>query len=206
MGSIRKTLLAVGFTALALAVLLWVGNSVFRGEKEETVTSSAILERISDNYFVVTKSAFVDEEVEITVDKGSSWSNFFWGQTITARGRVRVDIGVDLSGITEDDIAIDHKAKTVTVAVPQAEILDASQYGNIELATKQGILKTLLDSDPNEDHNRAVAQLLTEARASISDDTALFEEARLDSLRVLELIIQSFGYTLALPDAAAASA
>lgn len=199
MGTIRKTLFAVGFAALALAVLLYVGNSVFRGGDEETVTSTAILERISDNYFVVTKSAIIDEEVEMTVDKGSSWSNFFWGQELTARGRIRIDIGVDLAGISEDDIAIDHKNRTVTIAVPQAEILDASQYGNIEVATKQGILKTLLDSDPNDDHNRAQAQLITEARAAISEDAVLFEEARRDSLRVLELIVRSFDYTLASP-------
>jgi hypothetical protein len=195
----RKTLFTLGFVALAAAVLLYVGNAVFRGGDKIEVTSQAILERISDNYFVVTKSAFVDEETEIAIDKGSTWSNFFWGQTLTARGRIRIDIGVDLSGITEDDIAIDHREKTVTIAVPQAEILDASQHGNIEVETKQGILKTLLDSDPNEDHNRALAQLITEAKAAISGDATLFEDARRDSTRILELIVQSFGYTLTVP-------
>ncbi|MEA3248800.1 MAG: DUF4230 domain-containing protein [Patescibacteria group bacterium] len=200
MGTIRKTLLTLGFAALAIAVLLFVGNSIFRGGDKVDVTSQAILERISDNYFVVTKSAFVDEMTEITIDKGSSWSNFFWGQTLTARGRVRIDIGVDLSGITEDDIVIDHANKTVVIAVPQAEILDASQHGNIEVESKQGILKTLLDSDPNDDHNRALAQLITEAKVAVSEDTSLFVEARNDSTRILELIVQSFGYTLAVPE------
>jgi hypothetical protein len=196
MGNFRKTLFALGFAALAITAMLVAGYMIFRPTPAETVTSTAILERISDNYFVVTKSAIVDEEVEITVDKGSAWSNFFWGQTITARGKVRIDIGVDLSDITEDDISIDHKNKTVSIAVPQSEILDASQYGNIEVGNKQGLLKTLLDSDPNEDHNRAVTQLITEARAAISGDTELFAEARLDSMKLLELIVKSFGYEL----------
>ncbi len=206
MGTVRKTLLTLGFAALALAVLIWVGSSVFGGGAKERVTSTAILDRISDNYFVVTKSAIVDEEVEMTIDSGSPWSDFFWGQTITARGRIRVDIGVDLSNISEEDIAIDHRTRTVTIAVPRAEILDASQYGDIEVTSKQGILKTLLDSDPNEDHNRALARLVTEARAAVSEDADLFEEARLDSTRILELIVQSFGYELAVPGRAPESA
>jgi len=192
-----RYLYAFGFALIAVAVLLLVIKFGFMNQTERTeVTSRAIIERIADNYFVVTKSAIIYEEVEINVDKGSAWSNLLWGQTVKARGTVRIDIGVDLAGLDENDIVIDNAAKTVSIAVPRAEILDASQYGAIEVDSKQGVLKWLTDNDPNEDHNTALQRLLEEARTSVSTDERLFTEARQDSTKLLELIVESFGYTL----------
>ncbi len=190
-------LYAIGFVALAIAALIiTVKFGLFSKPEEKTITSRAILERIADNYFVVTKSAIIYEEVEISVDKGSAWSNMLWGQTVKARGTVRIDIGVNLAGLDENSIVVNHRDKTVAIAVPRAEILDASQYGAIEVDSQQGVLKWLTDNDPNEDHNRALEQLLEEAHTSISTDERLFTEARRDSTKLLELIVESFDYTL----------
>ncbi|MFH1047513.1 MAG: DUF4230 domain-containing protein [Patescibacteria group bacterium] len=197
MGTIKSYLYAIGFVALAIvALIITVKVGVFSKSEETQITSRAILERIADNYFVVTKSAIIYEEVEIAIDKGSTWSNLLWGQTVKARGTVRIDIGVDLAGLDESDIVINHQDKTVAISIPRAEILDASQYGAIEVDSKQGVLKWLTDNDPNADHNRALEQLIEEARASISTDEKLFTEARRDSTKLLELIVESFGYTL----------
>jgi len=198
MFKLKGYLYATGFVLLAAALLILTVKFGVLGGKEDKieVTSRAIIERIADNYFVVTKSAIIYEEVEISVDKGSTWSNLLWGQTVKARGTVRIDIGVDLAGLDENDVVVDHKAKTVAIAVPRAEILDASQYGAIEVDSKQGVLKWLTDNDPNEDHNTALEKLLEEARTSISTDERLFTEARSDSTKLLELIVESFGYTL----------
>lgn len=188
---------AVGFAAIALAILiLTVKYGLLSESKEETVTSRAILEKISDNYFVVTKTAILYEQAEIVIDKGSAWSNLLWGQTVDTSGTIRVDIGVDLSGLDEDDIVVNHKEETVAIAVPRAEILDASQYGPIEVDSKQGVLKWLTDNDPNEDHNRALEKLIDKARTSVSTDERLFTEARRDSTGLLELIVESFDYKL----------
>lgn len=197
MKSLQKLLLIVGFVAIALtALVITVEKSLGPKEDKVIVTSQSILDRISDHYFVVTKSVVVNQDSEITVDKGSKWSNLFWGQTIDARGVIRVDIGVDLSSLTEEDIVVNHKKKTVSIALPQATILNASQFGDIEVDTKQGILKYVLDNDPNDDHNRALDQLITDATVAVRSDETLFEEARTDSSKLLRLIVESLDYTL----------
>ena len=198
MSGFRKNLYAVGFVLMALAILFGTLAVVFRTSKGEqtTVTARSILERISDQYFVVTKSAYVDQESTITVDKGSKWSNFFWGQTVEAEGVIRVDIGVDLSKLTEDDITVDHKTKTVRIDVPSADILNASQHGDIEVESDQGVLKYLLDNDPNEDHNRALEQLIADAKAAVRKDQALFDDARQDSSKLLYMIVSGMDYKL----------
>ncbi|MBU0625393.1 DUF4230 domain-containing protein [Patescibacteria group bacterium] len=200
MNKLKGYLYTTGFAALAISVLILTIKFGLLGQKsqEEQVTSRAILERIADNYFVVTKSVIVYEEVEINIDKGSTWSNLLWGQTVKARGTVRLDIGVDLAGLDENDININHRVKTVSLSVPRAEILNASQYGAIEVDSRQGVLKWLTDNDPNDDHNRALDQLLREARTSILTDEQLFNEARNDAAKLLELIVESFDYSLVI--------
>ncbi len=196
-GSDDKNVYAVGFVLIALAILIGVGSVVFRSNKESTtVTARSILERISDQYFIVTKSAYIDQESTMTVDKGSKWSNFFWGQTVEAEGVIRIDVGVDLSQITEEDIIVDHKTKTVRIDVPPADILNASQYGDIEVESDQGVLKYLLDNDPNEDHNRALEQLVADAKEAVRQDQSLFDDARQDSSKLLYMIVSGMDYKL----------
>lgn len=196
MERIIRLLKTFGFAALGLAVLIGVGAFVFRGGEKVEVTSRTVLDRISDAYFVVTKTVILDQSSEITVDRGSSWSNLLWGQTIEARADVRLDIGVDLSGLTEEDIEVNRLAKTVTVTLPEAVILDASIAGPIDVSNRQGILKRLLDNDPTGDHNLASAQLVSDARAAIAERPELTDEAREDAAKILKLVIDDLGYTL----------
>ncbi len=202
MSGLRKNLLLAGFVLLAAAALVVTVKFAFGGAKEEqiTVTARSILERISDQYFVVTKSVYIDQKAEITVDTGSRWSNLFWGQTVKADGVIRIDVGVDLSKLEEKDITVDHRAKTVRIDVPPADILNASQYGDIEVETKQGILKYVLDNDPNEDHNRALQQLIAGAKEAVRQDQRLFGDARQDAAKILRLIVAGMGYQLVIGD------
>jgi hypothetical protein len=200
MSDYRKNVYATGFLLLALAAVILVAAFAWRGLSgpgdQTKVTAQSILERISDQYFIVTKTAYIDQEAEITVDKGSKWSNLLWGQTVKAQGVIRVDVGVDLSKLTEADIEVNRAERTVRIRVPEAEIMNASQNGDIEVTSDQGVLKFLLDNDPNEDHNRALAELIAGAKAAVLQDTALFDEARLDSAKILDLIVSGMGYKL----------
>lgn len=195
MERIIRFLKMFGFAGIGLAALILVGAFVFRGGEKTEVTSRTVLDRISDSYFVVTKTVILDQSSDIEVDRGSSWSNLLWGQTIEARADVRLDLGVDLSGLTEKDIEVDHLAKTVTITLPEATILDASLSGSIEVSNRQGILKRILDNDPTGDHNLASAQLVSDARAAISERPELTDEAREDSAKILKLVIEDLGYT-----------
>ena len=60
---------------LSLAVVLFAAGlfiNAFRAPADKvTVTSQTVLERITDQYFVVTKTAFIDQETSIVVDKKS---------------------------------------------------------------------------------------------------------------------------------------
>ncbi len=200
MSGLRKNLLLAGFVLLAAAALIVAVKFAVGGPKEDqvTVTARSILDRISDQYFVVTKSVYVDQKAEIKVDTGSKWSNLFWGQTVKADGVIRVDVGVDMSKLTEQDIVVDQRAKTVRIDVPPADILNASQYGDIEVETKQGVLKYVLDNNPNEDHNRALQQLIAGAKEAVRQDPQLFSAARQDASKILQLIVGGLGYKLVI--------
>lgn len=202
--SIRKTIWAIGFAALSLTLLIGVIVLVTRpkAEPKTVVTARTILERIADRYVVVTKTAYVNQQSEITIDQGSRWSNLFWGQTVKARGIIKVDIGVDLSGLTEKDISVDSKARKVYIDIPNADIIGAYQYGDIEVETKQSVLKYIFDNDPNEDHNRALEQLVSDAKEAVRQDKTLFTAARQDSIGILRLVVESVGYELAITEPA----
>lgn len=199
MDKLQKVLIAAGFVILSCALLVLV--FIFLQQRntpvpQTQITSRSVIDRIKDQYFVVTKTVVIDQESQIAIDQGSSWSNLFWGQTIDAESLIRIDIGVDMSQLEEGDVEIDEVNKKIIINLPQASILDASQFGDIEVTSKQGILKFFLDNNPNKDHNLALAKLIEEAKASIQDDQKLFDEARTDSIKLLELIIKDMGYTL----------
>ncbi len=197
---IGGSIFIVACTLLVLAVVF--GISKFRESKEPTieVTSRTILDKITDQYFVVTKTVVVDQESTIKVDQGSEWSNFLWGQTIKAEGLIRVDVGVDLAKLKEEDIIVDKESKTVKIKIPKATILDASQFGDIEVESKSGVLKYLLNNNPNEDHNQALGQLIEDAKVSVQTDDKVFSEARNNSVNLIKLIIEELGYKLEVID------
>lgn len=197
MNNVTKSIYGVALLLFSVAVLLTVFLVAIRQFGPETrITSTSVLERVQEQYFVVTKTVVVDQNTKIVVDEGSAWSNFLWGQEIEAEALIRLDIGVDLSELTEDDIIIDQRRKTITIDLPAAEILDASQFGDIEVNSRSGILKFLLDRDPNEDHNLSLDQLIRDAKASVLTDATLFEEAKQNSANLLQLIVENLGYEL----------
>lgn len=176
--------------------LLLGGFVVFFYQKsvEPIITERLVLERISEQYFTVTKSLFLDEDINLTFDQGSNWSNFLWGKTVRAEGLVRVDIGVDMSKIKEEDIGIDRLHKRITINVPEAEILDASIFGNLKFDTEEGVLQKILIDSQNEDYNNAVDKLVDAAKEEALADDANYNDAKAKSLKLLYLIMDNFGY------------
>lgn len=200
-----KKILVVTLIVIAVAISAFLGGQFFqrsseRQTREQTVTSQTIVNRIQEQAFLVTKTVYIDQESEIVIDRGSDWSNFWWGQTITAEGLIRSDVGVDLSKVTAESIVVDHDQKTITISVPAAEILDTSLSGEIEVVTKSGILKKLLLNDTNADYNLALSQLTTDATAAVNADEALFVEARNSTTSMLELLLAETGYEVIVSD------
>jgi hypothetical protein len=190
-------LTSIGFLLGSIVgIIIGVRISQTTSEEKEVIEMITVLEKIQVQSFLVTRTIITNEDTTITIDQGSAWSNLWWGHEITAEARVQVDVGVDLSQISESDITLDNKAKTITIKLPEAQIYDASITGPIDVSTKSGIFKTLFASDTNEDYNLAMSQLTTQSQNAIEQDEQLLDEAKTEALETLRAIFQDTGYTI----------
>lgn len=162
--------------------------------KTEVITSRIVLERIKDQAFLITRTLISDQQTVIEIDQGSAWSNFWWGHEITAQGSMQVDLGVDLSKLTESDIEINDEDKVIYIKLPKSEVFDASLKGDIKVETSSGILKSLLASDSNQDYNLALEKLTEQARDAALNDKEMLDEAEESALSTIEILINETGY------------
>ncbi len=190
---------------LTLAALLILSGVFFYGrylgkqaatpkEQAPNVSSQLILDRITSQYFLVTKTVFADTKVEIETPKSNDWKDLFVGNKITVGGLVRVDVGLDMKGLGLEDIAVDPGNKSVTIDLPAATVLDSSLYGELDFNEDKAILdklKSLFKDTQNEDYNNALQTLLAKATEQVSANGSIFNEARADSIKLVELIVVS---------------
>lgn len=199
MNTLKKFSLFSAFTIFLLvalsAVAFLYGRQVGKESSEVQVTNEVILDRITEKYFLVTKSAYLEEEVRITVEENSDWSDLLWKDVITTSGLVRVDLGCDLSNLTAKDITIDNSKKTVTITMPEASILNSSIEGDINVKSERGLVTSLnqLFEPEAQDYNRATQKLKEAALSGISED--VYTEAKSDSKKLIQLIVGKLGYS-----------
>jgi hypothetical protein len=169
---------------------LYAGYRMFRPKPQETqkVDAQAILTALHDRGFLVTQTYVFDTPVTIDRSTGSAWKDFFFGQTIEARGTMEVNMGTDLTQVLRDDVTIDELSNTITVRVPSAKLFNARLVGPIELKNKEGILKKLLDSD--DGYNEALS-LLSQTAEQMAGREDLIERA---NERAKEDIARILGY------------
>ena len=168
---------------LVFLVGLILGWRVTRDTEKRTVSSQVILTALHDQGFLVTQTYIFNEPVEIRDEDQGFWQKLLWGQVIKAYGVVEVNLGVDLSKITEDDVAI--AKERVTINIPRAEIFNSRLVGEVAVENKQGILKRLLEND--DGYNQAMAELTKQAEdaattpemVQIANDNAVDEISRL---------------------------
>lgn len=168
-------------------------------EDNKTITSQIILEKITDNLFLVTKTVYLNQETTILIESDSQWSNLLWGQEITASGLIRNDLGIDINQLNQNNVEIDESTQTITIYVPDISILDSSLFGDLKIETKKGLfqnIKDLFQSDKSQDYNLATNELINQAVEVISSDQELLDEARKDSHTFLINILQETGYTI----------
>ncbi|MCC7522516.1 DUF4230 domain-containing protein [Candidatus Uhrbacteria bacterium] len=131
-----------------------------------TITSQSILTAMRDQGFLVTQTYVFDQPVTIQKSTGSAFKDFFVGQTIEARGSMEANVGVDLSGLSEQDVTVSNG--NVTMRVPRPKIFNTRLVGPIEVKNSQGILKRLLE--PNDGYNEALTALANAAETAASKD------------------------------------
>ena len=156
------------------------------------VSSQTILDRITDQYFLVTKTVFVDSRAEIETPKNNNWTDLFTGKKITVSGLIRVDVGVEMKNMRQENITVDSRNKTVTISLPHAEILDASLSGELDVNQDKAVVekfKDLFKSTQNEDYNLAMQTVVDNAKSQVLANEYIFNQARQDSLKLVELIV-----------------
>lgn len=169
------------------------GKIVGREENRPAIINSqVVLDRIIDQYFLVTKTVFIDTKVEIETEKNNNWTDLFTGKKLTVLGLIRIDVGVDMNNMSLENIYVDSQEKTITVTLPQAEILNSSLSGELDLIADKSIvekLKSVLKNTQNEDYNLALQSLISSASSQVVADEGIFDSAREDSAKLLKLII-----------------
>ncbi len=199
MNRIKAILFFVVIVLLILVAVFFYGR--YQGmklgaaeNKPSVVNSQVILDRITNQYFLVTKTAFINSKVEIDTPKNNNWTDLFTGKKITVFGLIRVDVGVDMKNIRLENIVVDSKNKIVTISLPHAEILDSSLSGELDVIADKSILekiKGVFRNTQNEDYNIALKTLIDSANNQVMANESIFEDARTDSVKLVTLIVTS---------------
>jgi hypothetical protein len=186
----------VAIIVLLVSFLAGAFWSSSRSQSSTTITSQVILDRITNQAILLTKTVYLDQKTQITVDQGSDWSNFWWGQTINADALIKVNVGIDLQKLSVADISVDNYNKKISIALPDAQVLDALPEGNITVTSQSGVLKYLLANDPNGDYNKALQQLELDATNVVKQKPDIITSARNDSITILQTLLKDTGYAV----------
>lgn len=197
MNRIKVIIIFVVIALLILVAVFFYGR--YQGKVAATlenrspvVNSQLILERITNQYFLVTKTVFINSKVEIDTPKNNDWTDIFTGKKLTVLGLIRVDVGVDMKNMRPENIIIDSQKKILTISLPHAEILDSSLSGELDFAVDKSIvekLKSLFKNTQNDDYNLALKTLIESANSQVTANEIIFSSARDDSAKLVQLIV-----------------
>lgn len=185
-----KILIALVLGLAILGMGLFAGYRLFSPPQEQrNVSAQVILTALRDRGFLVTQTFIFDEPVTITKESGSALKDFFFGQTITARGAMEANLGIDLSKVKAEDIKVEEDK--IIVTIPKAQIFNVRLIGPLDVRNSQGILKRLLQSDNG--FNEAQAELAKVAEESATRPEFMdraTEYARLEIVRLVGYLAQ----------------
>jgi hypothetical protein len=188
----------IGGFALGLSTYYFIAvRNNHKSKPEVEITRDTIVHRVSEQGFLVTRVAVLDQEVEIKVNDDSSWSKFWWGHEVTAEAQMQVDMGVDLSNISKKEIQINEETKEIQIDIPEAEIYNISlKDEDIEIATKSGVLKKIFDNNKEEDFNLALQELEESTLENISSNEEMLNEAQKSAKEIIKTLFTDTNYTV----------
>jgi hypothetical protein len=195
LGKIKTFLAVLGLIIFLCAGFYYWGRVSAKNAIKEAapaVTSQIIVDKISDQSFLVTKTLFLDTKAEITVRDDSGFKGFFVGQKISAQGVVRVDVGEDLRKLSAEDVVIDNQNKKVTVYLSGAEVLDSSIFGDVRIENKKGLwtnVKDLFNDDKSFEYNLSANELIAQANFAAKDKTEFFQTADQSAAQFISYVI-----------------
>lgn len=177
------------------AVRLWQAES-----QQYRITRDTLITRMQQRGVLVTRTIIIDQESRIGIPRQSDWNALLWGKELVTSGRVRVDLGVDLSLLAKDNtrIRIDENSRTIYLNLPTAEILSSSVIGKLEVTTEGTILTRLFDNNTNADYQLALSELTAASETVVRENVELRAEARADVAKLLGDIFIGTGYEVKL--------
>lgn len=172
----KKVLIILIVIAIVFATGLIIGWRTLGQEKE--VTSQILLINLQKQGFLITQSYIFNDPVTIETSTGSAFKDIFWSQEVQGQGTIQVNLGVDLSLLTQEDIKI--TADQVNVKIPNVTVFNSSIIGELNVENKQGIFKRLFDNDDgynqilnqikqNAENAAQQPELITNARSNTID-------------------------------------
>lgn len=194
--STKNTILIIFILSVILLFASFIAGykvGVSSVEKRE-LTSRSIYERLTNTALLTSKTAYIDQTSTIDINNNTEWSSLLWGQSIKAKGLMKVSIGVDLAKIKEEDISVDNVSKKIVILLPNIEILSTDLEGDIEIVNKQGILKILLENNPNQDFNLALKTLKEDANKAVQNDPNIFKLAYDETVSIIKNFYKNTGY------------
>lgn len=189
--ALKYALVGILSAAVLMAAGTFIGYRIFspKPEAKTEITSQTILTALHDRGFLVTQTYMFDQPVVIKKTTGSALKDFFFGQTITARGTMEVNLGIDFAKVSQDDVAI--SAEAVTVRIPKTSLFNTRLVGPLDVNNEKGILKRLTDSDNG--YNEALQVLTQEAEKSAQKPELVEradQRAKEDAARILGYVTQ----------------
>lgn len=182
-----------------LAVTLWQNRGKDEPDTIE-ITNDVVIDKITEQAFLVTRTVYSDQSAEIRVDQGSDWSNFWWGKKIVASGRVRTDIGINFQNLDEDDVEVDQENKVIRIKGIEPEILDSSITGEVQVKDEGSIIRRILTDKSDEDYALASDQLIAAARRAIEGDSELDKEVIESVEEFLAALFPESGYRVEIEE------
>jgi hypothetical protein len=174
---------------------VFTGYKLFRAKPESkqitTISTQAILTALHNRGFLISQTYVFDTPVTIDRSSGNAFKDFFFGQTIEARGTMEANLGVDLTSIKQEDIVIDQETNSITVTIPKARLFNSRLVGPIEVKNNQGVLKRLLNSDDGYNESLSLLSQTAEAAAQKEDMLArATDQAKEDIATLLGYVAQ----------------
>lgn len=188
------TVIVVIFTCMFTLLASTAVREYAKKDKKQEITNDIVIEKVSEQAFLVTQTVYTDQETKINIDQGSAWSNFWWGRSVTAEGRVRTDIGIDFSDLEESDITIDENNKLIRIKNADPSVLDSSVTTDLEIKAGGSLLRKLLKTENNQDYKLASEKITAAAQRAVEDDKDLEDDSRAAAARILTQLFSDSGY------------
>jgi hypothetical protein len=178
--------------ALALGWGLWTGYA-----QQTKLTASVFVTGVKQMAALATAEAYVMTTIE-------GQDNKIFGQDIgfdlpgTKRTFMlvipaKILAGVNLEGLSEEDVAIDHTRKTVTLTLPHATFIsEAVQNDKVRVFSNEGLFRGPITAKEGFDmisQAKVTEQLHTEA-----ENSGVLKMAETNAEKALQALYSKFGY------------